>query len=128
MKRQSEKGMDAWCIDRFGDEVMLTFTRGCADFHDSTALMRFQVGTWGNRYDSYERLNHGLTHCSFLYSKAADGTDHVMHERSNVYPSQLKQSFSYDQSSEQTSHEERNEALDSQGIFLCVVSHRWEKG
>jgi len=68
-----------------------------------------------------------LTHVSFLENKTAAVTKQVMLRRLKRYPTTLTQSITYDNGSENTLHEEINEALDTQSFF-CAPYHSWEKG
>jgi len=68
-----------------------------------------------------------LTHISFLENKTAVATKQVMRRRLNTYPASLKQSITYDNGSENTCHEELNEALGTTSFF-CAPYHSWEKG
>lgn len=68
-----------------------------------------------------------LTHISFLPNKTAAVTKQVMHRRLRAYPASLKQSITYDNGSENTCHEELNEALGT-ASFFCAPYHSWEKG
>jgi IS30 family transposase len=68
-----------------------------------------------------------LTHISLLPNKTAAATKQVMHRRLRAYPAALTQSITYDNGSENTCHEELNEALGS-ASFFCAPYHSWEKG
>jgi IS30 family transposase len=68
-----------------------------------------------------------LTHISFLANKTAVITKQVMCRRLKAYPNLLKQSITYDNGSENTLHEELNEALGTTSFF-CAPYHSWEKG
>jgi IS30 family transposase len=68
-----------------------------------------------------------LTHISILPNKTAAATKQVMRRRLNAYPAPLKQSITYDNGSENTCHEELNEALGTMSFF-CAPYHSWEKG
>jgi len=68
-----------------------------------------------------------LTHISILPNKTAAATKQVMHRRLNAYPAPLTQSITYDNGSENTCHEELNEALGTTSFF-CAPYHSWEKG
>lgn len=68
-----------------------------------------------------------LTHISILPNKTAAATKQVMRRRLNAYPAPLKQSITYDNGSENTCHEELNEALGTTSFF-CAPYHSWEKG
>ncbi len=68
-----------------------------------------------------------LTHISVLANKTATATKQVMHRRLHAYPAALKQSITYDNGSENTCHEELNEALGTTSFF-CAPYHNWEKG
>ena len=68
-----------------------------------------------------------LTHISFLENKTAAATKQVMLRRLNAYPDALKQSITYDNGSENTFHEEIDEALGTKSFF-CEPYHSWEKG
>jgi IS30 family transposase len=68
-----------------------------------------------------------LTHISFLENKTAVATKQVMRRRLYAYPASLKQSITYDNGSENTCHEELNEALETTSFF-CAPYHSWEKG
>jgi IS30 family transposase len=68
-----------------------------------------------------------LTHISLLEDKTAAVTKHVIRRRLQRYPTALTQSITYDNGSENTLHEEINEALDTQSFF-CAPYHSWEKG
>ena len=68
-----------------------------------------------------------LTHISILPNKTAAATKQVMHRRLRAYPASLKQSITYDNGSENTCHEELNEALGT-ASFFCAPYHSWEKG
>ncbi len=68
-----------------------------------------------------------LTHISLLPSKTAAATKQVMPRRLKAYPASLKQSITYDNGSENTCHEELNEALGTTSFF-CAPYHSWEKG
>lgn len=68
-----------------------------------------------------------LTHISFLETKTAAVTKQVMLRRLKAHPGSLRQSITYDNGSENTLHEELNEALGTQSFF-CAPYHSWEKG
>jgi len=68
-----------------------------------------------------------LTHISILPNKTAATTRQVMRRRLHTYPASLKQSITYDNGSENTCHEELNEALGTTSFF-CAPYHSWEKG
>jgi IS30 family transposase len=68
-----------------------------------------------------------LTHISILKNKTAAATKQVMCRRLNAYPASLTQSITYDNGSENTCHEELNEALGTTSFF-CAPYHSWEKG
>jgi len=68
-----------------------------------------------------------LTLMSFLKTKAAAATKKVMLRRLRAYPRSLTQSMTYDNGSENTLHEELNEALGTESFF-CAPYHSWEKG
>ena len=67
-----------------------------------------------------------LTRMSFLKTKTAAVTNNVMLRRLRAYPRALTQSMTYDNGSENTLHEELNEALGTASYF-CAPYHSWEK-
>ena len=68
-----------------------------------------------------------LTRMSFLKTKTAAVTNNVMLRRLRAYPRALTQSMTYDNGSENTLHEELNEALGTASYF-CAPYQSWEKG
>ncbi len=68
-----------------------------------------------------------LTHISFLKTKTAAATKKVILRRLKTYPRSLTQTMTYDNGSENTLHEELNEALGT-ASFFCAPYHSWEKG
>ncbi len=68
-----------------------------------------------------------VTHISFLAQKRAAATRKAILRRLTRYPSVLRQSITYENGSENTCHEEINEALRSQSFFGAPY-HSWEKG
>jgi len=101
------------------------------------ATTREQCGHWeadmivaGDRQHGLNVLverKSRLTHISFLENKTAAATKQVILRRLNRYPATLTQSITYDNGSENTLHEEINEALATQSFF-CAPYHSWEKG
>ncbi len=97
---------------------------------------RRECGHWEADMIVAGDLNHGLnvvverksrlTHISLLKNKTAAATKRVMRRRLNTYPASLKQSITYDNGSENTCHEELNEALGT-ASFFCAPYHSWEK-
>jgi len=98
---------------------------------------RRECGHWEADMIVAGDLNHGLnvlverksrlTHISLLKNKTAAARNQVMRRRLNTYPASLKQSITYDNGSENTCHEELNEALGTTSFF-CAPYHSWEKG
>ena len=68
-----------------------------------------------------------LAHISFLKTKTAAATKKVMLRRLKDHPPSLTHSITYDNGSENTLHEEINEALGT-ASFFCAPYHSWEKG
>ena len=98
---------------------------------------RRECGHWEADMIVAGDLNHGLnvvverksrlTHISLLKNKTAAATKQVMRRRLHAYPASLTQSITYDNGSENTRHEELNEALGTTSFF-CAPYHSWEKG
>ncbi len=98
---------------------------------------RRECGHWEADMIVAGDLHHGLnvlverksrlTHISVLKNKTAVATKQVMRRRLHAYPAALKQSITYDNGSENTRHEELNEALGTTSFF-CAPYHSWEKG
>ncbi len=107
------------------------------DQRPKAATTRREYGHWeadmivaGDRHHGLNVLverKSRLTHISVLPNKTAAATKQVMCRRLNAYPCSLKQSITYDNGSENTCHEELNEALGTTSFF-CAPYHSWEKG
>jgi len=102
-----------------------------------SATTRRECGHWEADMIVAGDRNHGLNvlverksrlaHISVLPNKTAAVTKHVMRRRLNAYSASLTQSITYDNGSENTCHEELNEALGTTSFF-CAPYHSWEKG
>ena len=68
-----------------------------------------------------------LAHISLLENKTATATKQVILRRLQAYPDSLTQSITYDNGSENTLHDEVNDALGTRSFF-CAPYHSWEKG
>jgi len=95
------------------------------------ATKRREYGHWEADMIVADDRHHGLnvlverksrlTHISFLKNKTAAATKQVMHRRLHAYPASLTQSITYDNGSENTCHEELNEALGTTSQY-CSLS------
>ena len=111
--------------------------RKSLDLRPVEASERQTIGHWeSDTIESGDR-KHGLnvlverkcrlTHISLLSDKCAATTQQVVIKRLKPYSTELEQTITYDNGSENTYHEDINEALGSESFF-CAPYHSWEKG
>ncbi len=101
------------------------------------ATDRRQIGHWesdsvvgGDRKRALNVLvdrKTRLTHISLLSAKTAEETKKAIVKRLKNYPSEMKQSITYDNGTENTLHTLINKKLSTESFF-CEPYHSWEKG
>lgn len=134
LPRHHPKRKRKWPYRKTGERIK---NRTSLEARPQAATMRQECGHWeadmlvaGDRTHGLNVLvdrKSRLTHISFLANKTAVITKQAMYRRLKAYPDLLKQSITYDNGSENTLHEELNEALGSTSFF-CAPYHSWEKG